>query len=84
MQATTGNKRFTTFSTMTNMKNMSLITIRSLETSKGWKMISSTSNHGDFSSRWSSYPEVFYKKGVLNNLQENDSQENTAGGVFFY
>ena len=35
MQATNGNKRFTTFSTMTNMKNMSLITIRSLETSKG-------------------------------------------------
>ena len=35
MQTTNGNKRFTTFSTMTNMKNMSLITIRSLETSKG-------------------------------------------------
>ena len=35
MQVTNGNKRFTTFSTMTNMKNMSLTTIRSLETSKG-------------------------------------------------
>ena len=35
MQVTNGNKRFTTFSTMANMKNMSLTTIRSLETSKG-------------------------------------------------
>ena len=33
-------------------------------------MISSTSNHRDFSSQRSSRPEVFYKKGVLNNFQK--------------
>ena len=33
-------------------------------------MISSTNNHADFSSRRSSRPEVFYKKGVLNNFEK--------------
>ena len=103
MQVINGNKKFTTFPTMTNMKkhvidnrdrvpensneflrslvkslkikflhsmarSMRMLSIKARNL-KGLKNDTSTSNHGNFSSRRSSRPEVLYKKAFLSNFK---------------